>query len=238
MSLHIGARPGQIAPSVLITGDPLRAKHYAENFLDNAACYNSIRGMLGYTGTFHGIPISIQGTGIGIPSTALYVHELIHGYGVKRIIRVGTCGAMQKNLNVGEVIAATEAGTDSAVVEKFMRGKGVPQADPVLMSHAERIAGELSLSLRKGPVFSTDLFYSEDSKRYDEDSAKGVLGVDMETSVLYAMGKKNAVQTLSLLTVSDNLITGAEWSAVEREKETNEMVRLAVRVVEAMQRGN
>lgn len=238
MSLHLGARPGDIASSVLITGDPLRAKHYAENFLTNPFCYNQIRGMLGFTGKIDGIPVSIQGTGIGIPSTALYVHELIHSYGVKRIIRVGTCGALQKDLALGDVIAATEAGTDSGAVAKFM-GKSVvkPQADAQLLYAAEETAGELNLILRKGPVFSTDLFYSEDSARYDQSKAGGVLGVDMETSVLYAMGARYGVQTLSLLTVSDNLLTGLESSAAERERQVNDMVRLAVGVVGAVSEG-
>lgn len=235
MSLHLGARPGDIAASVLITGDPLRAKHYAETFLTNAFCYNQIRGMLGFTGDYHGTRISIQGTGIGIPSTALYVHELIHGYQVKRIIRVGTCGALQRDLALGDVIAATEAGTDSGVVAKFQPGaSGKPKADDRLLRAAEAAARELNLVLRKGPVFSTDLFYSEDSSRYDQSTAGGVLGVDMETSVLYAMGKRYSVQALSLLTVSDNLLTGEESSAEEREKQANDMLRVALRVVESV----
>lgn len=230
MSLHLGAKPGEIAHTVLITGDPLRAKHYAENFLVNPFCYNQIRGMLGFTGTFNGCRVSIQGTGIGIPSTALYVHELIHGYGVNCIIRVGTCGALQKDLALGEVIAATEATTDSAAVAKFWRSAGAPKAGEGLLAAAERNAQALSVPLRKGPVFSTDLFYSEDSGRYDRATMSGVLGVDMETSMLYAMARHNGIQALSLLTVSDNLLTGAESSAEEREKQTTAMVKLALEV--------
>lgn len=235
MSLHIGAKPGEIASTVFITGDPVRAKHYAEHFLADPVCYNRIRGMFGYTGHYHGRRVSIQGTGIGIPSTALYVHELIHGYQVKCIIRVGTCGALQKNLSLGDIVAATEAGTDSAVVSRFL--PGLPKADAVLLSLATETARELKMTLRLGPLFSTDLFYSEDNSRYEKSVTNGVLGVDMETSMLYAMGARYGVQTLSLLTVSDNLLTGAESSPEEREKQANDMMRLALKVIEQVSEG-
>ena len=228
MSLHLGAKPGDIAPTVLITGDPLRAKHYAENFLEEPFCYNQIRGMLGFTGTFHGRRISIQGTGIGIPSTALYIHELTHSYGVDCIIRVGTCGALQADLMLGDLVAATHALTDSAAVSRFLTTGGIPQADETMILLAEQAARDLGLPIRKGPLFSTDLFYSEDNHRYDHSRMNGVLGVDMETSMVYAMGARYGFKALSILTVSDNLITGAESSAEEREKQANDMMRVAL----------
>ncbi len=232
MSLHLGARQGEIASTVLITGDPLRAKFYAETFLENVVCYNQIRGMLGYTGTHKGKKISIQGTGIGIPSTALYVHELIHGYGVNCIMRIGTCGAIQPDLALGDVVMATEALTDSAAVQKFMKDPTTPKADPGLLSMAETAARKLGIPIRKGPLFSTDLFYSEDNERYSKSMQQGVLGVDMETSMLYAMGAHFNIKGLSLLTVSDNLVTGKEASAEQREKQAGDMIRLALSIAE------
>jgi purine-nucleoside phosphorylase len=232
MSLHLAARLGEIAPVVLITGDPLRAKHYAEMFLTEPSCYNRIRGMLGYTGTWNGTRVSIQGTGIGIPSTALYLHELIHSYDVSCVIRIGTCGALQADLALGDLVAATHAHTDSAAVSKFLRDSDSPYASDHLLQRAEMVAKNLSLPLRKGPLFSTDLFYSEDNNRYDKSKTLGLLGVDMETSMLYAMASHYGVSALSILTVSDNLITGAESSAEEREKQANDMMSVALRVVE------
>lgn len=229
MSLHLRARHGEIASTVLITGDPLRAKYYSENFLENPVCYNQIRGMLGYTGTHQGKKISIQGTGIGIPSTALYVHELIHGYGVNCIMRIGTCGGLQADLQIGDVVVATEALTDSAAVQKF--SKNIPKPSPQLLMTAESSAQQLGIAIRKGPVFSTDLFYSEDNQRFSQSIQQGVLGVDMETSMVYAMGAYFNVQSLSLLTVSDNLITGKEASAEQRERQADDMIRLALEVV-------
>lgn len=231
MSLHLGAKPGDIAPIVLITGDPLRAKHYAETFLENPSCFNEIRGMLGFTGMYQGIRVSIQGTGIGIPSTALYLHELTHSYDVECIIRVGTCGALQADLSLGDLVAATAANTDSGAVTKFLRDREIARADQTLLQLARDTARDLKLPLREGPLFSTDLFYSEDEKRYDRSKTEGVLGVDMETSMLYAMGGWYGFKALSLLTVSDNLITGAESSAEEREKQANDMMRVALGVV-------
>jgi purine-nucleoside phosphorylase len=231
LSLHLGAKTGDIAPIVFITGDPLRAKYYAETYLENPTCYNQIRGMFGFTGTFQGTRVSIQGTGIGIPSTALYVHELTHSYDVSCIIRVGTCGALQADLALGDLVAATHAFTDSEAVSRFLSGSDPSPADPGLLHMAEQSARELGMSLRKGPLFSTDLFYSEDDKRYDRSRTQGVLGVDMETSMLYAMGTWYGFKALSILTVSDNLLTGAESSAEEREKQTSDMMRVALGIV-------
>lgn len=233
MSLHIGAQVGDIASTVLITGDPLRAKHFARS-LEGSVLYNVIRGMYGYTGRYHDQRISIQGTGIGIPSTALYMHELIHSYGVKCIIRIGTCGALQKNLSPGQLVLATEADTDSAVVQQYnMHRPSSPKASPLLLQRAKEVSQVHKTKLHLGPVFSTDLFYSEDTHRYDPLIAKGTLGVDMETSMVYAMTSYFNVSSISLLTVSDNLLTGEALSASDRELKTVEMLNLALEITQS-----
>ena len=230
MSLHIGARAGEIASTVLITGDPLRAKHFAQH-LEESILYTEIRGMFGYTGTYKGQRISIQGTGMGIPSTALYMHELIHGYGVKSIIRIGTCGALQANLSPGQLVLVTEADTDSAIVQPYNKhSPSSPKASPLLLQRARDVARTQNIKLQIGSIFSTDLFYSEDPHRYNPIIAKGTLGVDMETSMVYAMAAYFNLSTLSLLTVSDNIVTGEALSAPDRELRTTEMLHLALEV--------
>jgi len=232
MSLHLEAKQNEIAPTVLITGDPLRAKYFSEFWLRDAHCYNRIRGMLGFTGTYKGKRVSIQGTGIGIPSTALYVHELVRSYNVVRIIRIGTCGALQASLKLEEVILATEAATDSAAVKQYsIQEQSFHQPSAELLQVAEEMAITLNIPIRKGLVFSTDLFYSEDAARYGRYTNLGVLGVDMETSMLYAMSAHYKFQSLSLLTVSDSIITGTATSAEYREKNTDAMFKLALEIV-------
>jgi purine-nucleoside phosphorylase len=235
MSLHIEAKEGEIAKTILITGDPLRAKHHAGAWLENPFCYNRIRGMVGYTGVFQGKTLSIQGTGMGIPSTALYAHELIHDYHVKCIIRVGTCGAIQKNIPLGQVILVTDSGTDSGVVQQYLSPLARhAQADSSLVSLVREIANKEKVSIMTGSVFSTDLFYSEDAHRYDPLVKEGVLAVDMETSMLYAMSDYFNVRSVSLLTVSDNIITGKALSAKDRETHTTDMIRLALKVASSL----
>lgn len=235
MSLHIAAKQGDIAKKVFITGDPLRAKYYAERWLENAFCYNHIRGMLGYTGTYRGDRISIQGTGIGIPSTALYLHELIYSYQVDFVLRLGTCGAIQHSLKLGDIIAATEAYTDSPVISTFIEKRDYPpRATSSLLMAAEKNSSRLSLDLKKGALFSTDLFYHEDDRCYDEWMQQGVLGVDMETSLLYAMASRYKIQSLALLTVSDHLRTRVALSAEHREKHADDMIRLALQVASSI----
>lgn len=233
MSLHIKATPGEIAKTVLITGDPHRARHYAEKLLNNPFCYNQIRGMLGYTGTYGGQSVSIQGTGIGIPSTALYLHELIHSYGVRKIIRVGTCGAIQPQLELGQVILAEKSLTDSAAVNLLTKDADFePCATTELMNEAKRKAKALGISIETGTIFSTDLFYSiDDPTRWHEPNAQGVLAVEMETSIVYTLATMNNIASLSILTVSDNIITGEIASAEDRETKTNDMIRLALELI-------
>lgn len=231
MSLHIEAAPGQVASTVLITGDPLRAKYYAETWLEDAVCYTQVRGMLGYTGTYRGKPISIQGTGIGMPSTALYVHELIRGYEVKCIMRLGTCGAIQQSLQLSDLVLATEAFGDSWAAGMFMpAGAKSSRPSAHMVALAERAAAPLNIELKKGAAFSTDLFYSEDIHRYDQLVTQGVLGVDMETYLLYAMTAYYQVKSVALLTVSDNILTGTAAPVAAREKPGDAMIRLALTI--------
>lgn len=227
MSLHIEASPGEIASTVLITGDPLRAKFFAENILQNPQCYNRVRGMFGYTGTYQDKSVSIQGTGIGIPSTALYIHELIHSYHVKKIIRVGTCGALQADIGLGEIIVASKATSDSAAVKKFSQ-REIQLATEELLAKSELVANKLNIAVHKGLVFSTDLFYDDNPNRYNPIQKQGALCADMETSILYAMGAYYWFQCLSLLTVSDHIITGLNASPKYRESQTQKMLQIAL----------
>jgi purine-nucleoside phosphorylase len=230
MSLHLEAKPGQIADTVLITGDPLRARHFAKH-LQDAYCYNHIRGMEGYTGFYQGKKISIQGTGIGIPSTALYLHELICDYHIKTVIRVGTAGALQADLKLGQIVLANEAMTDSSVVHHYHKTAGdYPKADQALLQLARSSAEELGIASQEGLIFSTDLFYAENPDRYQSMVAQGVLAVEMETSMVYAMAKYFSVQALSLLTISDHVFSGEALAAEERELKTTEMLALALKI--------
>lgn len=225
MSLHLEARPGEIASTVLIAGDPHRASHYAEKFLQENFCYNAIRGMLGYTGIYQGKRVSIQATGIGMPSTALYMHELIHSYGVQRIIRVGTCGAIQPSIQLGQTIVATDSLSDSNISLHYSR---VSVPDQVLLQVAEDFAIQSNVSLLKGTIFSTDIFYSSDVHRWDEPIRQGVLAVEMETNLIYAMAAKFKIQALSLLSVSDHILTGEITPPKDREMMMDDMMKVAL----------
>ncbi len=231
MSLHIGANPNEIAETVLISGDPLRAKYVAEKMLSDVFCYNEVRGMLGFTGMYNGKRVSVQGTGMGIPSTAIYVHELIHDYGVKKIIRIGTCGAIQPALALGQIILADVAYTDSNThMMHFNSMDFAPKANDNLLKQARETARMHSISAMEGKVFSTDTFYSEEVNRWDSWIKRGVLGIEMETSILYTLASKNNMQALSILTVSDNLITLKFASAKEREEAGMDMMILALEI--------
>lgn len=231
MSLHIGAKPNEIAETVLISGDPLRAKYVAEKMLSDVFCYNEVRGMLGYTGMYNGKRVSVQGTGMGIPSTAIYVHELIHDYNVKKIIRIGTCGALQASLRVGQLILADAAYTDSYThLMHFDVMDFAPGADENLLKQARETAAKHGISAIEGTIFSTDAFYSDDANRWESWIKRGILAIEMESSILYTLASKNKVQALSILTVSDNLITNELSTAKEREQASMEMMKLALEI--------
>lgn len=229
LSLHITASTGEIAQTVLIMGDPLRARYIAETMLTDVRCYNEIRGMLGFTGMYKRKRVSVQGTGIGIPSTALYLHELIHEYGVQKIVRMGTCGGIQPELQLHQLILVTEAYTDSNTHLLYQPDLNTPtRANGALLQHAKEIAIQQSISVIEGPVFSTDLFYSDDEHRWEAWQRRGLLAIEMESNILYNMAAKNNIQALSILTVSDNVITHTSTSPGDREQAKTEMITLAM----------
>ena len=230
MSIHIGAEPGQIAERVLLPGDPLRAKWIAETFLEDAVCYNTVRNMLGFTGRYRGVTVSVQGSGMGMPSCSIYSHELINEYGVRTLIRVGTCGALTERLKVRDVIAASGSSTDSAM--NRMRFDGLidyaPVADFSLLRSAVEAAERRQIPLHIGPVFSADAFYTDRPDLYDTLADYGVLAVEMESAALYTIAARFGARALTLLTVSDHLKTGEKSSAAEREQTFREMVEIAL----------
>jgi purine-nucleoside phosphorylase len=233
MSIHIEANPGEIAETVLLPGDPLRAKFVAENLFQDVVCYNEVRGMLGYTGIYQGKRVSIQGSGIGIPSLSIYAHELINEYGIKNLIRVGTCGGIQKDLDLGQVLLAIGACTDSITNKlTFKQVQYAPTADFQLLVNAYQAALSMSVSCLVGNIYSTDLFYLDRADRYDDLIDHGVLAVDMETSALYTLAARAKVRALSVLTVSDNIITGDVSTSHERQEKFMDMIKIALKAVD------
>lgn len=228
-SLHIEAKVGDIAETVLLPGDPLRAKYVAENFLDDAVCYNNVRGMLGFTGYYKGNRVSIQGSGMGMGSIAIYVNELISNYKVKNLIRVGTCGTFQENIKLGQVILAMSASGDSDANSLYFKGMHyAATADFDLLLKAYKIANDLNIKTIQGSVFSTNTFYDDVPNRWDIWKKHGVLGAEMESQILYTLAKRFDVKALSILTVSDNIITKESSSSKERETSFNDMMRIAL----------
>lgn len=231
MSLHIEASKNEIAETILLPGDPLRAKYVAENLLDDAKCYNNVRGMYGYTGTYEGKRISIQGTGMGMPTTSIYAHELINDYGVKNLIRVGTCGAIQPEIGLGQVIIAQSGSTDSNMNRITFHGLDyAPTANFDLLHRAHEVAQRLGIAPLVGNVFSSDTFYDSNKNRWDVWASHGVLAVEMETAALYTLAARFGVNALSILTVSDNIITEASTSAQEREQSFMDMMKIALEI--------
>ncbi|WP_034341679.1 purine-nucleoside phosphorylase [Deinococcus misasensis] len=229
MSVHLNAKPGQIAETVLLPGDPLRAKHIAENFLENAEQHNDVRGMLGYTGTYKGHRISVQGSGMGIPSISIYVNELIRDYGCKKLIRVGTCGAYHEDVKVRDVILAQAASTDSQVNNIRFGGRNfAPIADFELLHQAYLAARRAGKAVRVGNIFSSDTFYNDHPDHYKIWADFGVLAVEMEAAGLYTIAAKYGVQALTILTVSDHLVTGEATTSIERQTSFNDMVQIAL----------
>ena len=234
MSVHIGAEKGQIAETVLLPGDPLRAKFIAEEFLDSPRLYNEVRGMYGYTGSFAGVPVSVQGTGMGLPSHSIYVNELINDYGVKTLVRVGSCGAIQEHLRVRDLVLAMSSSTDSSINRSRFAGKDyAPTADAELFYRAYTEAKSRDFRCFAGGVFSTDEFYQDDPDYWKVFAAHGVLAIEMETTALYTLAAKYNCRALSILTVSDQIVTGEITSSEERERTFRDMIDLALAVVTA-----
>jgi len=233
MSIHIGAKEGDIASTVLLPGDPLRAKYIAENFLTDAICYNEVRGMYGYTGTYKGKRISIQGTGMGIPSISIYINELITNYRAKNLIRIGSCGSMQADIKIRDVILAMSASTDSNINK--IRFSGMDYASTAnfdLLKKAYDIALEKNIPVKIGSVLTTDTFYNDDPNSWKHWANYGILAVEMETAILYTLAAKFKVNALSILTVSDSLVTREETTSEERQKTFNQMVEVALELAE------
>lgn len=229
MSVHIEAKPGEIADKILLPGDPLRAKYIAETFLENPVCYNQVRGMLGYTGTYKGERVSVQGTGMGMPSAMIYAHELVNSYDVKKLIRVGTCGALSEDVHVRDLVLAQGAATSSSMIEKdFNAFHFPPICDFDLLLKAYEVAKEKGFTTHVGNVLSEDSFYKDDLTETFKLAELGVMGVEMEAAALYYLGAKYHVQTLAIMTVSDHLITGEETTASERQTTFNDMIEVGL----------
>ena len=232
-SIHIEAKEGDIAETILLPGDPLRAKYVAEHLLEDAFCYNKVRGMFGFTGTYNGKRVSIQGTGMGMGSTSIYVNELVTTYKVKNLIRVGTCGAIQEDLNIGQVILAMSASGDSGAVTSYFKGMQYSAtADFELLQKAYEAAKKLNINTKQGSIFSTDTFYDDNPNRWDIWQQHGILGVEMESQILFTLAKRLRVSALSILTVSDNIITGKEASSKDREQSYMDMMKIAFELAE------
>ncbi|MET0997492.1 MAG: purine-nucleoside phosphorylase [Marmoricola sp.] len=231
MSTHIGAEAGQVAPTVLLPGDPLRAKWIAETFLDDVSCYSEVRGMLGFTGTWHGEPVSVQGSGMGQPSMAIYVNELLQDYDVRRVVRVGSCGAVTERVAVRDVVIASGACTDSAMNRLRFGGLDyAPVADFGLLRGAHDAAAELEgVTTHVGLIFSGDSFYSPRPELTEPMVEHGVLAVEMEASALYTLAASYGRKALAVCTVSDHVVTGEHTSATEREQTFEAMVQIALR---------
>ncbi|MED4690545.1 purine-nucleoside phosphorylase, partial [Peribacillus frigoritolerans] len=208
MSVHIGAKENEIAETVLLPGDPLRAKYIAETFLEDAKLYNEVRNMFGYTGTYKGKRISVQGTGMGVPSISIYVNELMNSYNVQKLIRVGTAGAIQKDVKVRDVILAMSASTDSQMNRMTFGGVDfAPTADFELLRKAYDVGTAKGLQLKVGNVFTADQFYNDNSE-LEKWAKYQILAIEMESAALYTLAAKFGRQALSVLTISDHILTG------------------------------
>ncbi|MBR3622926.1 MAG: purine-nucleoside phosphorylase [Selenomonadaceae bacterium] len=229
---HIAAKNGEIAERILLPGDPLRAKFIAENFLEDAKLYTDIRNILGYTGKYKGVPVSVQGTGMGMPSISIYAHELIKEYGVKKLIRVGTCGGMHKDVKLRDMLIAEAASTDSSMIKNIFGGSinFAPIADFALLEKAVATARKLNLPVKVGNVISVDRFYDEEINN-DKLIKYGILAVEMETAALYTIAAEFHVNALAIFTVSDHLLTKEACTPEERQTTFNDMVKIALETI-------
>jgi len=226
---HNNANPGDIAKTVLMAGDPLRVKYIAETYLDNPVCFNTVRNMLGYTGTFNGKPISVMGGGMGMPSVGIYTYELLNFYGVENLIRIGSMGGYSDDIQLGELIIAMGACTDSNYVSTFnLPGTFAPIADYSLLKKAVDTADQLGVKTRIGNVLSTDVFYADDPEFNAKWRKMGVLGVEMEAAVFYMNAARAGKKALALLTVSDHLFRDEHLSTEERQTGFDDMIKVAL----------
>lgn len=229
MSIHLEAKPGEIAESVLLPGDPMRAKWIAETFLEDPVCHNDVRAMLGYTGTYNGKRVSVQGTGMGIPSALIYCHELINDYGVKNLIRVGSAGSYQPDVNIRDIVIAMAASSTSGINNsRFINADYSPTANFDLFMKAVNYAEANNIEVKAGNVLSSDEFYEDDFDSYKKWAEFGVLCVEMEAAGLYTIAAKYNVRALAILTISDSLVTGERISSDDRETTLSRMVEIAL----------
>ena len=229
MTIHIGAKPGEIAETVLMPGDPYRARWAAETFLEDARLVNEVRGMLGFTGTWKGHPVTIQGSGMGMPSLSIYANELIKDYGCQTLIRIGSCGGMQDKVKVRDVILAMSATTLSTPSRGIFKELNfAPTADWSLLKAAAAAAEEKGVPTHVGGIYSSDVFYDERPDLNDQMMRHGILGVEMEAAELYTLAARYGRRALAVLTVSDHLITGEALPSGDRERSFGDMVEIAL----------
>jgi len=233
---HINAEPGDFAESILLPGDPLRAKYIAENHLTEARLVTSVRNILGYTGSYQGVPVSVMGTGMGIPSASIYATELIDSYDVKNLIRIGSCGALSHDVAIRDVVIAMGACTDSGVNRARYGGYDFAAiADYGLLRAAVDVAQTYHHPVHVGNIYTSDLFYHpENDERVAFNQRMGVLAVEMETAGLYGLAAQYGAKALALMTVSDHVLTDEATSAEERQTTFNEMVEIALKTVVAV----
>ena len=231
-TFHIEAAPGQIAKTVLMPGDPLRAKYIAEHYLSDVICYSQVRGMNGYTGTYNGKRVSVQGSGMGIPSMGIYSYELFHSFGVETIIRVGTCGAVNRNVEVGELILAMGCSTNSNFPAQYhLPGNFAPMADFELLEQAAAAAREMKAKFRVGNVFSSDVFYEDLVGEKGQWEKMGVLAQEMESLSLYCTAARAGKRALALLTVGSSIHSSRALTNEERERNLDAMISCALKLV-------
>lgn len=229
MSTHIGAREGDIAKGILLPGDPLRAKYISENYLQNSFCFNTVRNMLGFTGEYKGKQVSVMGTGMGIPSISIYITELMKEYEVKYLIRVGTCGAMQPDIGLKDIVIAQGACTTSDINHHIFPGNYCPLADFDMLRTAHLKSKESGIKIHIGNMISSDMFYSDN--RSDIWSDYGVKAGEMETAALYTLAKRYGTSALSMVTVADSKYIKGELSSTEREQSLDSMIKLALETI-------
>ncbi len=228
---HNSANPGDIAPTVIMSGDPLRAKFMAERFLDEPRQFNALRNMLGFTGTYRDKPVSVMGHGMGIPSIAIYTHELYHFYGVEQIIRVGTAGAIQKGMSIGDVVVAQGACTDSNFLAQYrLPGTYAPIATYDLLERAVNKCRELGITYHVGNILASDIFYDE-NEQWRQWQRMGVLAIEMESAALYAIAAHAGKRALSLLTISDSIVENVATTGEERQTAFTKMMDVAFSLV-------
>ena len=229
MSIHIGAKPGEIAETVLMPGDPYRAKWAAENFLKDVVCINQVRGMLGFTGTWNGHRVTIQGSGMGMPSLSIYANELIRDYGAKSLIRIGSAGAMQHHVKVRDIVIAMTASTISTPSRGFFKELSfAPSADFGLLEKAVAAARAKGTPTHVGGIYSADVFYDERPDLNEMMTRHGVLAVEMEAAELYTVAARHGIRALAVLTVSDHLLTHEALPSEDRERTFGDMVEIAL----------